>query len=66
MQTPKEYNEWFMQHFSLKQSLNIKCPNCTPDVEMVEKNPGMQLLSFPSQITIHCPQCSYTTNIYTN
>jgi hypothetical protein len=36
MQTPQEYNTWFMQRFSMKRGLNIKCPNCSPDVEMVE------------------------------
>jgi endogenous inhibitor of DNA gyrase (YacG/DUF329 family) len=66
MQTPQEYNEWFMQQFSMKRGLNIKCPKCIIDVEMKEQSPGMQLLSYPAQIAIYCPECNYSTTIYTN
>ena len=54
-----------MQRFSMKRGLNIRCPNCEPHVEMIEKNLGTQLYSYPAQITIYCPECKYTTNVYT-
>lgn len=64
MQTPKEYNEWFMSHFSMRKGLNIKCPKCTGEVEMKESSPGMVLLSYPAQKEIYCPECNYSTTIY--
>jgi DNA-directed RNA polymerase subunit RPC12/RpoP len=64
MKTIKEHNKIAFDSIErLKQLANktgVKCPRCVEEVELLNSSPGVVLLSYPPQINVHCPVCSYT------
>lgn len=64
MRTPIEHDD-FISELLNYEGTNIRCPYCEPEVEMIEPMPRLLFLTAIPLMGIICPQCNYSTKVYT-